>query len=95
MGSYLLHPAVTEFGLRPLVFHVDGGWNSEIAVNNINVMIDKLGLDLYTEVVNWEEMKAFQLAYIRAGVPNIDVPQDHAFIATPTILQLSIILSIF
>ena len=81
-SSYLLHIAVTEFGLRPLVFHVDGGWNSEIAVNNINVMIDKLGLDLYTEVVNWEEMKAFQLAYIRAGVPNIDVPQDHAFIAT-------------
>lgn len=81
-SSYLLHVAVKEYGLRPLVFHVDGGWNSDIAVNNINVMIDKLGLDLYTEVINWEEMKAFQLAYIRAGVPNIDVPQDHAFIAT-------------
>lgn len=81
-SSYLLHVAVKKYGLRPLVFHVDGGWNSDIAVNNINVMIDKLGLDLYTEVINWEEMKAFQLAYIRAGVPNIDVPQDHAFIAT-------------
>lgn len=81
-SSYLLHIAVKKYGLRPLVFHVDGGWNSDIAVNNINVMIDKLGLDLYTEVINWEEMKAFQLAYIRAGVPNIDVPQDHAFIAT-------------
>lgn len=81
-SSYLLHVAVKKYGLRPLVFHVDGGWNSDLAVNNINVMIDKLGLDLYTEVINWEEMKAFQLAYIRAGVPNIDVPQDHAFIAT-------------
>lgn len=81
-SSYLLHVAVKELGLRPLVFHVDGGWNSQIAVNNINVMIEKLGLDLYTEVINWEEMKDFQLSYFKAGVPNIDVPQDHAFIAT-------------
>ncbi|MFM5341004.1 N-acetyl sugar amidotransferase [Aeromonas veronii] len=81
-SSYLLHVAVKKYGLRPLVFHVDGGWNSQIAVNNINVMIEKLGLDLYTEVINWEEMKAFQLAYFRAGVSNIDVPQDHAFVAT-------------
>lgn len=81
-SSYLLHVAVKKYGLRPLVFHVDGGWNSQIAVNNINVMIEKLGLDLYTEVINWEEMKAFQKAYFRAGVPNIDIPQDHAFIAT-------------
>ncbi|WP_316346918.1 N-acetyl sugar amidotransferase [Desulfuromonas acetoxidans] len=81
-SSYLLHVAVKDYGLRPLVFHVDGGWNSQIAVNNINVMIDKLDLDLFTEVINWEEMKAFQLAYFRSGLPNIDVPQDHAFIAT-------------
>lgn len=81
-SSYLLHLAVKELGLRPLVFHVDGGWNSELAVNNIQVMIDKLGLDLYTEVINWEEMKDFQLAYFKSGVPHIDIPQDHAFIAT-------------
>lgn len=81
-SSYMLHIAVTKFGLRPLVFHVDGGWNSELAVNNIQVMIDKLGLDLYTEVINWEEMKNFQLAFFKAGVPHLDIPQDHAFIAT-------------
>lgn len=81
-SSYLLHLAVKELGLRPLVFHVDGGWNSELAVNNIQVMIDKLGLDLYTEVINWEEMKDFQLAFFKSGVPHIDIPQDHAFIAT-------------
>jgi hypothetical protein len=52
-SSYMLHKMVTEFGLRPLVFHVDAGWNSEIAVHNINCIIDKLGLDLYTEVINW------------------------------------------
>lgn len=81
-SSYLLHLAVTQLGLRPLVFHVDGGWNSELAVNNIQVMIDKLKLDLYTEVINWEEMKDFQLAFFKSGVPHIDIPQDHAFIAT-------------
>ena len=81
-SSYMLHVAVKDFGLRPLVFHVDGGWNSELAVNNIEVMIDKLGLDLYTEVIDWEEMRDFQLAFIKAGVPHIDIPQDHAFIAT-------------
>lgn len=81
-SSYMLHIAVKEFGLRPLVFHVDGGWNSELAVHNIEVMIDKLGLDLYTEVIDWEEMRDFQLAFFKAGVPHIDLPQDHAFIAT-------------
>ncbi len=81
-SSYLLHLAVTQLGLRPLVFHVDGGWNSELAVNNIQVMIDKLGLDLYTEVINWEEMKDFQLAFFKSGVPHLDIPQDHAFVAT-------------
>lgn len=81
-SSYLLHYMVTEFKLRPLVFHVDGGWNSELAVNNIQVIVDKLGLDLYTEVINWEEMKDFQLAFFKSGVPHIDIPQDHAFIAT-------------
>jgi len=79
-SSYLLHLAVKEFNLRPLVFHVDGGWNTELAVHNINVLINKLGLDLYTEVVNWEEMRDFQLAMFKSGLPNIDIPQDLAFI---------------
>lgn len=81
-SSYMLHLAVKEFGLRPLVFHVDGGWNSELAVHNIQMLVDKLGLDLYTEVINWEEMKDFQLAFFKSGVPHIDIPQDHAFVAT-------------
>jgi N-acetyl sugar amidotransferase len=81
-SSYLLHLAVTEFGLRPLVFHVDGGWNTDLAVNNIQVLIDKLGLDLYTEVINWNEMRDFQLAFFKSGVPHLDIPQDHAFVAT-------------
>jgi N-acetyl sugar amidotransferase len=81
-SSYLLHKAITEWGLRPLVFHVDGGWNSELAVHNINVLVNKLGVDLYTEVINWEEMKDFQLSFFKSGTPHLDIPQDHAFIAT-------------
>ncbi len=81
-SSYLLHLAVTEFNLRPLVFHVDGGWNTDLAVNNIQMLVDKLGLDLYTEVINWKEMQDFQLAFFKSGVPHIDLPQDHAFVAT-------------
>jgi N-acetyl sugar amidotransferase len=81
-SSFLLHKAVKDFGLRPLVFHVDGGWNTDIAVSNIQALIDGLGLDLYTEVINWEEMRDFQLAFFKSGVPHIDIPQDHAFVAT-------------
>ena len=81
-SSYLMHIVKTEFGLRPLVFHVDAGWNSQEAVNNIERMIDRLGLDLYTHVINWEEMRDLQLAFFKAGVPHLDTPQDHAFFAT-------------
>jgi N-acetyl sugar amidotransferase len=81
-SSYMLHLIVTEFGLRPLVFHVDGGWNTDIAVNNIQMLVEKLGLELYTEVINWQDMRDFQLAFFKSGVPHIDIPQDHAFIAT-------------
>ncbi len=80
-SSYLTYWA-KQLGLRPLVFHVDAGWNSQQAVNNIEVLVDKLELDLYTEVIDWEEMKDLQLAYFKAGVPHIDAPQDHAFFAT-------------
>lgn len=80
-SSYLVYIA-TQYGLRPLVFHVDGGWNSQVAVNNIEKLVDKLGLDLYTEVIDWQEMRDLQLAYFKSGVPHIDTPQDHAFFAT-------------
>ncbi len=81
-SSYLLYMMKEKYGLRPLVFHVDAGWNSQIAVNNIERLIDGLELDLYTEVINWEEIKDLQLAYFKSGVPHIDTPQDHAFFAT-------------
>lgn len=81
-SSYLTYIAKEQLGLRPLVFHVDAGWNSQIAVNNIERIVDGLGLDLYTEVIDWEEMKDLQLAFFKSGVPHIDTPQDHSFFAT-------------
>jgi N-acetyl sugar amidotransferase len=81
-SSYLLYIAKEKLGLRPLVFHVDAGWNSQIAVNNIEKLVDGLGLDLYTEVIDWEEMKDLQLAFFKSGVSHVDTPQDHSFFAT-------------
>jgi N-acetyl sugar amidotransferase len=81
-SSYLVFVAKEIMGLNPLVFHVDAGWNSQVAVNNIERMVDGLGLDLFTEVIDWEEMRDLQKAYFQSGVPHIDTPQDHAFFAT-------------
>ncbi len=81
-SSYLTYIAKEKLGLRPLVFHVDAGWNSQEAVNNIERIVDKLGLDLFTEVIDWPEMRDLQLSFFKAGVPHIDTPQDMAFFAT-------------
>lgn len=81
-SSYLVYLAKEKLNLRPLVFHVDAGWNSETAVNNIEQIVDRLGLDLYTEVIDWEEMKDLQLSFFKSGVSHVDTPQDHAFFAT-------------
>ncbi|MDC8758873.1 N-acetyl sugar amidotransferase [Janthinobacterium sp. hw3] len=80
-SSYVAYLA-KQYGLRPLLFHVDAGWNSQQAVNNIEKMVDGLGFDLHTEVVNWQEMQDLQLAFFKAQVPHIDTPQDHAFFAS-------------
>lgn len=72
---------VAEWGLRPLVVHVDAGWNSELAVMNIEQICRRLGFDLVTHVVDWEEMRDMQLAFLRSNLANQDVPQDHAFFA--------------
>lgn len=81
-SSYLAWIAKQRLGLRPLIFHVDAGWNSQEAVNNIERLVDNLDLDLYTHVVDWEEMRDLQLAFFKSGVSHIDTPQDHAFFAT-------------
>jgi len=80
-SSYLTYIAKEKLGLRPLVFHVSTGWDTQFAVNNIEKIVDNLGLDLYTEVIDWEEMRDLQLAFFKSGVPHIDAPQDHACFA--------------
>lgn len=80
-SSYMLHFAIRELGLRPLVFHIDAGWNLPIAKQNIQKMVDKLGVDLKVEKINWNEIRDMQLAFFKAGVPHLDTPQDHAFVA--------------
>lgn len=70
-----------EWGLRLLVMHVDAGWNSEASVSNIEKLVNYCGYELFTYVVDWNEMRDIQLAYLKAGVSNQDVPQDHAYFA--------------
>ena len=77
-SSYVTYVAKEKFGLRPLIFHCDAGWNSDLGISNIQKMIDGLGLDLVTEVVNWEEMKDLQRAFFKSQVPFVDQAQDLA-----------------
>ena len=81
-SSYVAYVVKEKMGLRPLLFHVDAGWNTDQAVGNIEKLVDGLGLDLYTEVVNWEEMKDLQVAFLRSGIPDQDLPQDAAFFSS-------------
>ncbi len=78
-SSYVAYVAKEIMGLRPLLLHVDAGWNTEQAVGNIEKLVNGLGLDLYTEVINWEEMKDLQVAFLRSQISDQDLPQDAAF----------------
>ena len=80
-SSYMLHLAVKEWGLRTLAIHIDCGWNLEVAENNIKRITDKLGIDLYVEKMDLDEMREMQLAWFRTGLEMLDAPQDHAFIS--------------
>ncbi|MCL2122744.1 MAG: N-acetyl sugar amidotransferase [Desulfovibrionaceae bacterium] len=79
-SSYLAYKS-GEWGLRTLIFHVDGGWNTEQAQKNVEKLAARLGYDLHVHTVDWEEMKDLQVAYLRSALANQDVPQDHLFFA--------------
>ncbi|NCC62696.1 MAG: N-acetyl sugar amidotransferase [Verrucomicrobiae bacterium] len=70
-----------KLGLRPLIVHFDNGWNSETAVQNVYKLVSNLGFDMETYVVDWDEFKDIQLAYLKAGVMDIEAPTDHAIAA--------------
>ena len=78
-SSYVTYVAKVKMGLRPLLVHVDAGWNTDQAVGNIEKLVDGLGVDLYTDVINWEEVKRMQVAFLKAGIPDQDLVQDAAF----------------
>ena len=78
-SSYVAYIAKEIMGLRPLLLHVDAGWNTEQAVSNIEKLVNGLNLDLYTEVINWEEMKDLQVAFLKSQISDQDLPQDAAF----------------
>jgi N-acetyl sugar amidotransferase len=78
-SSYVAYIVKEVMGLRPLLFHVDAGWNTDKAVGNIEKLCNGLGLDLYTDVINWEEMKDLQVAFLKSQIADQDLPQDYAF----------------
>jgi N-acetyl sugar amidotransferase len=81
-SSYALYVAKEIMGLRPLVFHVDAGWNTDQAVSNIERLITGLDLDLYTDVINWEEVKDLQRSFLKSQIPDQDLVQDYAFFSS-------------
>jgi N-acetyl sugar amidotransferase len=81
-SSYVAYIAVEVMGLKPLLYHVDAGWNTDKAVGNIEKIVNGLDLDLYTDVINWEEMKDLQLSFLKSQIPDQDLPQDYAFFSS-------------
>jgi len=79
-SSYALYLAV-KHGLRPLAVHLDNGWNSELASHNIANLVNSLGVDLYTHVINWEENRDLQLSFFKANVVDIELLMDNAMLA--------------
>lgn len=80
-SSYLAY-LCKEYGLRPLIIHLDNGWNSELSVINIQNLLSKLKFDYKTHIIDWEVFKQMQRAYLRAGVIDIEALTDHAILAT-------------
>lgn len=81
-SSYAAYLAKEVMNLRPLIYHVDAGWNNQKAVENIEKLVDGLNLDLYTDVINWEEMKDLQRSFLMSQIPDQDLPQDYAFFSS-------------
>lgn len=80
-SSYIAYLAKKVYGLRPLAVHFDNGWNSELAVQNIERLLKTLDIDLQTHVVDWEEFRDLQLAFLKSSVPNCEIPTDHGILA--------------
>lgn len=80
-STYVAYAVKRKLGLRPLAVHLDNGWDSELAVKNIETVLKKLDIPLYTHVLDWDEFRDLQLAFLRASTPDSEVPSDHAIVA--------------
>jgi len=77
-SSYVAYLVAKRFGLRALAIHLDNGWNTELAVANVERLVKTLNIDLTTHVLNWREFRDIQISFMKAGISNIEIPTDHA-----------------
>ena len=80
-SSYTAWLVKRKFGLRPLAVHLDNGWNSELAVQNIERLLKALDIDLHTHVIDWEEFRDLQLSFLKSSIANSEIPTDHGITA--------------
>ncbi|MCJ7570522.1 MAG: N-acetyl sugar amidotransferase [Candidatus Thermoplasmatota archaeon] len=81
-SSYVLYLVKKQLGLRPLAFHLDNEWDTELSVKNIEKIIKKLDVKLHTMHVDWDEFKELQLSFLKSSTPDLEIPTDHALYAT-------------
>lgn len=72
---------VKKLGLRPIAVHLDNGWDSELAISNIENVLERLGIELDTYIIDWEEFKDLQLSFLKASTPDAEIPTDHAIVS--------------
>ena len=81
-STYLAYIIKKELGLNPLAVHMDNGWNSELSVKNVENIVKRLDIDLYTKILDWNEFRDLQLSFLKASTPDSEIPTDHAILAT-------------
>jgi N-acetyl sugar amidotransferase len=77
-STFVAYLVKKVYGLRPLAVHLDNGWNSELSVANVEQVVKRLDIDLYTHVLDWEVFKSLQISFIKSSISNIEIPTDHA-----------------
>ena len=81
-SSYVAYLLKKKYNLRALAIHLDNGWNTELAVSNVEQIVKRLDIDLITNVLDWEEFKDIQSSFLKSSISNIEIPTDHAIWAT-------------
>jgi len=77
-SSYVAYLVAKKYGLRALAVHLDNGWNTELAVANVERLVKTLHIDLITHVLDWNEFRDMQVSFLKSGISNIEIPTDHA-----------------